>query len=194
MSDVVYFAERSGLVKIGTTGDIAARLAQLDAGVSAVAGMEVTPVVLLATMPGSQPVERAVHEMFANLRYRGEWFLLAQPLIGFIEAVAAAEAYAKAARGRPTSPWRYVRDNIVPRPFRLPEPPAVDQSANTLTLRQAVEWGVLPWALEATKKRIQRARAAGRTVPQAVRRDGMTDLYERAALAAWAESEKGSAS
>jgi hypothetical protein len=192
VTDVVYFAERAGLVKIGTTGDIAARLMQLGQGVSAIKGMELTPVTLLATMPGSRPVERAIHEMFANLRYRGEWFLLAQPLVGFIEAVAAAEAFASSARGRPSNPWRYVRDHIVPSPYRLPEPAPVDTSASTLTLRQAVEWGVLPWGLEATKKRIQRARAAGRRVPVAARRDGMTDLYERAVLLAWVESELAS--
>jgi hypothetical protein len=189
VTDVVYFAERAGLVKIGTTGDITTRLAQLDQGVSAVRGMDLTPVTLLATMPGSRPVERAVHEMFANLRYRGEWFLLAPPLIGFIEAVAAAEAYALSARGRPSNPWRYVRDNIVPRPFRLPEVVPVDTSASVLTLRQAVEWGVLPWGLEATKKRLQRARSAGRPVPVAAHREGMTDLYRFGDLIAWAESE-----
>ncbi|MFF0659260.1 helicase HerA domain-containing protein [Micromonospora tulbaghiae] len=52
-----------------------------------------------------------------------------------------------------------------------------------LTLRQAVEAGVLPWRLDAAKKRLQRR--AGR-VPTPRGKSGNADLYARADLARWA--------
>lgn len=86
---VVYFAERDGLVKIGTTGNLLDRLARLDAGKQSV-GPTDTPVRLLAVMPGSHPVERAVHRLFELQRLTGEWFLLEPPLLDFVLAVRAA--------------------------------------------------------------------------------------------------------
>lgn len=88
---VVYFAERSGLVKIGTTGNLLDRLARLDAGEQSV-GPTDTPVRLLAVMPGSHSVEQAVHRLFELQRLAGEWFLLEPPLLDFVLAVRAASA------------------------------------------------------------------------------------------------------
>ncbi|MFD6770868.1 helicase HerA domain-containing protein [Micromonospora chalcea] len=51
-----------------------------------------------------------------------------------------------------------------------------------LTLRQAVEAGVLPWKLDATKKRLQRGVGE---VPTPRGKDGNADLYARADLARW---------
>lgn len=87
---VVYFAERHGFVKIGTTANLAARVQSIDRGDSAIAGMTISPVTVLATMPGGRAVEQAVHQLFARLRYGGEWFLLDGPLVSFIKAIAEA--------------------------------------------------------------------------------------------------------
>ncbi|WP_433373844.1 type IV secretory system conjugative DNA transfer family protein [Actinoplanes sp. CA-142083] len=53
-----------------------------------------------------------------------------------------------------------------------------------LTLRQAIDAGVIPWKLEAAKKRLQRR--VGR-VPAPRGRSGNADLYARADLAAWVD-------
>ncbi|MEU4382790.1 helicase HerA domain-containing protein [Micromonospora echinofusca] len=55
-----------------------------------------------------------------------------------------------------------------------------------LTLRQAAEAGVIPWKLDAAKKRLQRG--VGK-VPTPRGKDGNADLYARADLVAWAGSE-----
>lgn len=86
---VIYFAERHGFLKIGTTKNITARIAAIDRGAQAIAGMTLNPVNLLATMPGGGETERALHRLFADLRYEGEWFLFDEPLIAFVRAVAA---------------------------------------------------------------------------------------------------------
>ncbi|WP_036405291.1 GIY-YIG nuclease family protein [Microbispora rosea] len=87
---VTYFVERHGFVKIGTTSDLRSRIASLNRGDSAIPGMTVSPVNLLAVMPGGRPVERAIHQTFAKLRFDGEWFLFDEPLVGFVRSVAAA--------------------------------------------------------------------------------------------------------
>ncbi|MFD6712345.1 hypothetical protein AMK25_22390 [Micromonospora sp. TSRI0369] len=53
-----------------------------------------------------------------------------------------------------------------------------------LTLRQAVDAGVLPWSYEAAKKRLQRRVG---NVPEARGKQGNADLYARHDLAAWAD-------
>lgn len=88
---LVYFVERHGFLKIGTTRNLATRVASLDRGCSAIPGMTIDPVNVLAVMPGGVEVERSLHLLFADLRYGGEWFLLDHPLTGFVDAVAAAE-------------------------------------------------------------------------------------------------------
>ena len=93
--DVVYFVERHGFVKIGTTQNLPARLASLDRGDSAISGMIVDPVTVLAVMPGGRPVEQAIHALFEHLRYDGEWFLLDGALVPFVKSVAEARAAAR---------------------------------------------------------------------------------------------------
>ncbi len=65
----------------------------------------------------------------------------------------------------------------------------VHMGADPLTLQDSIDEGVCPWALAAVQKRLQRARAAGRATPQSVGKRQRADLYERAALVAWFESE-----
>lgn len=91
---VVYFVERHGFVKIGTTQNLPARLAALDRGDSAIAGMTINPVALLAVMPGGRQVEQAIHALFEHLRYDGEWFLFDGPLVSFVKAIAEARGAA----------------------------------------------------------------------------------------------------
>lgn len=52
-----------------------------------------------------------------------------------------------------------------------------------ITLRDAVDQGVIPWTYEAAKKRLQRDRA---NAPTACGRRGSADLYARSDLEAWA--------
>ncbi|MEV4389100.1 DUF87 domain-containing protein [Micromonospora sp. NPDC049580] len=56
-----------------------------------------------------------------------------------------------------------------------------------LTLREAVDAGVLPWTYEAAKKRLQRRVG---TIPAPRGKRGTADLYARADLAAWAGGTK----
>lgn len=66
-----------------------------------------------------------------------------------------------------------------------------DPLAALVTLRDAVERGAVPWAYEAARKRLRRARAAGRAVPESAGKDGSADLYRLADLVDWAEWEAG---
>lgn len=100
-SPVVYFVERDGLVKIGTTTKIDSRLERLHRGDAALPGMTISPVRLLAIMPGDRGVERSVHELFRSLRRGGEWFEHAEPLAGFVAAVSAAGHVPKPLSSRP---------------------------------------------------------------------------------------------
>ena len=66
----------------------------------------------------------------------------------------------------------------------------VDPLSEAITLRDAVQRGIAPWAFDATKKRLQRARKAGRSnLPAPVGRDGTADLYRVGDLIIWIESE-----
>lgn len=51
-----------------------------------------------------------------------------------------------------------------------------------LTLRQAVDVGVLPWSYEVAKKRLQRR---GGEVPKARGKEGNADLFARQDLNGW---------
>lgn len=83
----VYFAEREGFVKIGTTIDVPARMAVLAAGGSMLAGMTAGPVTLLATIPGGIAEEKALHRRFRRLRAdpKREWFRYEGALRKFVE-------------------------------------------------------------------------------------------------------------
>jgi hypothetical protein len=60
-----------------------------------------------------------------------------------------------------------------------------------VTLAEAIDIGLIPWAKGATKMRMKRAREAGRQVPEPQGKRGrQAGLYDRAELAAWVESER----
>lgn len=170
----MYFVRLANLVKIGTSAGVRLRLQQIRYGSGAVEGMATTGAELLATMPGGRPVERAVHEMFATLRYRREWFFFDEPLTSFVQAVAAVEEANRARHAR-----AFAVKDLPPRPLDV-----------LVSLAEAVAAGIVPWSKPATKMRLSRARAAGRPVPAPLGRRGrQVDLYAPADLAAWVESE-----
>jgi hypothetical protein len=76
---VIYFvqAEDGGPIKIGTTGNLAKRFAEL----SQVLGR---PVRVLGCLEGSFPEEHAIHVRFAHLRGPGECFDPAPELLAYI--------------------------------------------------------------------------------------------------------------
>ncbi|MFF7147483.1 GIY-YIG nuclease family protein [Streptomyces griseoaurantiacus] len=72
---VVYFVRREGLIKIGVTTNLDARLRSIGKGSSMPPGMTVGPVELLATTPGDSFFEHKLHAQFSEHRIAGtEWF------------------------------------------------------------------------------------------------------------------------
>jgi hypothetical protein len=69
-----------------------------------------------------------------------------------------------------------------------------DPLAELVTLRGAVDRGLAPWKFAAAKKRMQRARAAGRAVPEPAGKDGNADTYRVGDLIEWIEEEMVSSS
>jgi hypothetical protein len=59
--DVVYYAGRDGLIKIGTSMNVQRRMQELE-------------TELLASEPGSRELEMARHQQFAATHSHGEWF------------------------------------------------------------------------------------------------------------------------
>lgn len=76
----VYFVQagEDGLVKIGCASDVASRLATLQTG-------SPEPLRLLGVTAGGKSAESALHRRFAHLRVRGEWFVAAEELLGYIQ-------------------------------------------------------------------------------------------------------------
>jgi hypothetical protein len=70
--NVVYFARVGNLVKIGTTGDLWTRMANLG------------KPELLGVLPGGYAVEREHHQLFADDRVHGEVFHASPRLLAYI--------------------------------------------------------------------------------------------------------------
>ncbi len=84
MDGMIYFIKSStGLIKIGTTANVAARLAALRTASPA-------SLSLIGVMDGGAKTEHALHVRFAECRDRGEWFRPDPPLLGFIGEHARA--------------------------------------------------------------------------------------------------------
>lgn len=72
---VVYFVEREGLIKIGTTTNLRSRLNSIGKGSSMPPGMTVGPVTLLAAIRGTRVEESEYHQKFRRQRVaKTEWF------------------------------------------------------------------------------------------------------------------------
>src|SRR5574343_50716 len=75
----VYFCQTESFIKIGWT---------LLGTSQRVRGIEMacpTPIRLLKTIKGGRDLEAALHQRFAHLRHRGEWFHAGTDLVEFIE-------------------------------------------------------------------------------------------------------------
>src|SRR5438876_654439 len=72
--EVVYFVRGGDAVKIGRTGNLAARL-------KALATASAVPLELLAAVPGGRPEEARLHRRWRHLRLRGEWFRADEALV-----------------------------------------------------------------------------------------------------------------
>jgi hypothetical protein len=70
----VYFAQKrkGGLIKIGWSRSVETRMAAVRAKV-------------VGAIPGERKVEKALHERFAHLRVRGEWFKPGADLLAYID-------------------------------------------------------------------------------------------------------------
>lgn len=74
----VYFISNGAAIKIGWSGAPKLRLQTLQ-------GSSHQPLTILATFDGTKSDERALHERFAHLRLKGEWFRSEASLLAFIE-------------------------------------------------------------------------------------------------------------
>lgn len=76
----VYFIEATGScrIKIGSAGDPVARLREMQTG-------SPYELKLLVFIPGGYALEQELHERFARLRDRGEWFIADAEIFEFIE-------------------------------------------------------------------------------------------------------------
>lgn len=79
-SSAIYFvrAGRAGHIKIGSASDVVARIKMLQTGCP-------DELQLLGAMAGNAAMERRLHEQFAHLRVRGEWFEATDELLRFIQ-------------------------------------------------------------------------------------------------------------
>lgn len=74
---IVYYLRLDRLVKIGTTGNLRHRFANLPFD------------TILAVEFGGHTTETQRHHQFADLRHTGEWFRLEQPLLDHVDEVRA---------------------------------------------------------------------------------------------------------
>lgn len=70
--------DHDGLIKIGATDNLTKRLNALRSANS-------SALTLIATMPADRWPEAALHDRFAHIRIRGEWFQPTAELLDFLE-------------------------------------------------------------------------------------------------------------
>ncbi len=73
----IYFAECGDFIKIGYTLSVERRIASLSTGNPA-------PISVLLVVKGKRGFERHLHNRFAKIRSRGEWFEKHPDLLSFI--------------------------------------------------------------------------------------------------------------
>lgn len=86
-SPSVYFiqAERTNMVKIGFSTNVAKRLRSLQTACS-------TKVRLLVAIPGNREAERAYHEQFSRSREQGEWFRPTADILAEVSRLQGGDA------------------------------------------------------------------------------------------------------
>lgn len=83
IAPVIYFARCGDHIKIGfTRGTPEKRLKGLSTA-------SPFPVELVASMPGSQELERELHERFGEFHTKGEWFVFSDPIREYIASIEA---------------------------------------------------------------------------------------------------------
>lgn len=92
----VYFVqdERTGLIKIGTSGNIRERIRNLESKYK-------TKLKFMGRLNGRTETEKQLHKRFWQYHHSGEWFTPAQELLEFIENHAVATL----PELRPTPKW-----------------------------------------------------------------------------------------
>lgn len=80
---LVYFLYSAGLVKIGYTGDIFKRLAELKS-------MGGAHAELIGVVPGTRQLEKSLHRIFKSDRQRGEWFQISDEIRRFLFCIDEA--------------------------------------------------------------------------------------------------------
>ena len=87
----VYYMRCGEFIKIGVSITPAYRLRTIReiGGVLSPDGLNLALTKLVATEPGGQSHERAMHRQFAHLRHTGEWFTETPELTAHIERIAA---------------------------------------------------------------------------------------------------------
>lgn len=82
----VYFLACQGFVKIGVSIDVARRYYSIKNANP----MDVRPLgfIHVPTLAGAEERESGLHQLFAGLHHRGEWFRDEQPLQDYIAANA----------------------------------------------------------------------------------------------------------
>jgi hypothetical protein len=116
----VYFIQSEGpdgLIKIGYTKNVFKRLQDLRNNSS-------YPLKLLHDVDGDVATERAMHERFIHLHYRGEWFRPGEDLLAFCGIKPKREKKVKKTRRKrwqyrprvpasiPPSPWDEIVEDI----------------------------------------------------------------------------------
>lgn len=77
-SEFVYFiGPRLGPIKIGKAADVKKRLSGLQTSCH-------EALIVFGVVKGDYNLEKSLHQKFAKLRIRGEWFRRCQPLLSFI--------------------------------------------------------------------------------------------------------------
>lgn len=92
---MIYFIldTTAGLVKIGYSNKPHRRMTMLQTG-------SASPLEMLAIMEGEATAEAALHVKFKHRRVRGEWFRLAGPIEGFLQAERKAGRVIKTPKSR----------------------------------------------------------------------------------------------
>ena len=83
---MIYFVRSGDLVKIGYASSVEKRIPTLRTS-------NPNAIVVLGAMTGDMEAERALHERFAKHRVRGEWFVLCDEIVGFIQENARPYLY-----------------------------------------------------------------------------------------------------
>lgn len=84
--DYIYFVATQGMVKIGFSSMILDRVSKLSA-------QSPSRIRFLAALPGGRNIEKALHEMFADDRVKGEWFKHSPAIREVVKALQSGRTF-----------------------------------------------------------------------------------------------------